>query len=313
MNLSVAIIGRSELMYNTILLLQKNNIKINYIVTAKEAPEYLYKSSDFEEYARNKNIGFLHTAKLDAKSIIELENKWGKADIGISVNYSGIISKEVIDLYPLGILNAHGGDLPRYRGNACMAWAIINQEVKVGLCIHKMIGGELDSGLIICREYLDMSLNTRIGELFSWMEDRIPALFLDSIIKLSGDNNYALEVQSLDPKDALRCYPRNPSDGKINWSKSNLDILRLINASSEPFAGAFAYINEVKIIIWRADLFDDEEIYLAVPGQICSIEKESGSITVICGDGKLKVSEIQVEDKRMPPATYINSIRTRFQ
>ena len=37
-------------------------------------------------------------------------------DIVISVNYSGIIPQEVIDLFDNGILNAHGGDLPRYRG-----------------------------------------------------------------------------------------------------------------------------------------------------------------------------------------------------
>ena len=36
--------------------------------------------------------------------------------------------EEVIDFFELGILNAHGGDLPRYRGNACQAWAIINGE-----------------------------------------------------------------------------------------------------------------------------------------------------------------------------------------
>ena len=38
----------------------------------------------------------------------------------------------------------------RYRGNACQAWAILNGE-KISLCIHKMIGGELDSGDIITR------------------------------------------------------------------------------------------------------------------------------------------------------------------
>ncbi|GAB1465742.1 hypothetical protein MASR2M54_12420 [Aliarcobacter cryaerophilus] len=51
-------------------------------------------------------------------------------EIAVSLNYSSIISQNVIDLFPLGVLNAHGGDLPRYRGNACQAWAIINGEEK---------------------------------------------------------------------------------------------------------------------------------------------------------------------------------------
>ena len=31
-------------------------------------------------------------------------------DIGVTLNYSGIIPQPLIDLFPLGILNAHGGD-----------------------------------------------------------------------------------------------------------------------------------------------------------------------------------------------------------
>ena len=47
---------------------------------------------------------------------------------------------KVISIFTLGILNAHGGDLPRYRGNACQAWAIINGEEKtyVGYSLKKI-------------------------------------------------------------------------------------------------------------------------------------------------------------------------------
>ena len=312
MGVSVAIIGRSELMYNTMLKIHEHGIKINYIITAKEAPEYKYSSQDFEKFAKKHNVGFLHTPNLSTTEIKSLEEKWGKANIGISVNYNGIISKDVIDKFPLGILNAHGGDLPRYRGNACMAWAIINSEKQVGLCIHKMIGGELDSGAIINREYKLINIDTRIQELFSWMEERIPHLFLDSILKLKSDTNYYLETQSLDPKKALRCYPRNPRDGKINWKESNSNIIRLINASSEPFSGAFCYYLDQKIIIWRAELYHDDENYLAVPGQISEINRNTGEIIIICGVGKLKIIEIQVNDERINPSFFFKSIRQRL-
>ena len=73
------------------------------------------------------------------------------------------IPNKIINYFNYGILNAHGGDLPRYRGNACQAWAILNGENKIGLCIHKMVGGELDSGDIISRDYLDIGENTKIG------------------------------------------------------------------------------------------------------------------------------------------------------
>ena len=52
------------------------------------------------------------------------------------MNYTGIIPQSIIDLFNHGILNIHPGDLPRYRGNACLAWAIINAE-KNGLWYTK--------------------------------------------------------------------------------------------------------------------------------------------------------------------------------
>ena len=47
----------------------------------------------------------------------------------------------------------------------CCQAALINGENRIGLCIHKMIGGELDSGPIISRSYFEANINTRIGGL----------------------------------------------------------------------------------------------------------------------------------------------------
>jgi len=221
--------------------------KISFIVTSKAAPEYRITHEDFQEFANKKEIPFLYHPKVYAESIIQL-TKGKKTDICISVNYSGVIEQEVIELFPLGVLNAHGGDLPRYRGNACQAWAIINGEDRIGLCIHQMIGGELDSGPIIEREYMPIDINTRIGEVYEWLDGRIPVLMCSAVKKLSKIPNYLLEIQSIDSKNALRCYPRMPQDGKIDWSKNAEAVLRLVNASSEPFAGAFAEQN-LKLIV----------------------------------------------------------------
>ena len=141
--MKIAIIGRTELLYDTALRLKNAGHDIVCILTAKEAPEYTRKASDFRQLASDWGIPFTQGPK-----ILEHEDflKSAPADIAVSINYTGVVPQAVIDTYPLGILNAHGGDLPRYRGNACQAWAILNGEERIGLCIHKMIGGELDSG-----------------------------------------------------------------------------------------------------------------------------------------------------------------------
>lgn len=307
--MKVAIIGRTEILYETIELFLKNSYEIPLIITSKEAPEYTKTSKDFENLANKIGAKYIYTNKLDE---YKEEIKKTNCEIAVSLNYSSIISQSVIELFPLGVLNAHGGDLPRYRGNACQAWAILNGEDKIGLCIHSMIGGEVDSGNIIDREYLDIDINTKITKCWEWMAHRIPQMFLNSVIKLQKDSSYVLEIQSKDAKDALRCYPRVPEDGKIDWNKSSVEILRLINASNKPYGGAYCFYEDKKLIIWDAELFEDDEIYLSEVGQISNIEKD-GSIVVISGNGKLKIKEIEYGGFTGKPSEKIRSIRKRLK
>ena len=205
--MKIAIIGRSELLYKTAELLIEKGFEIPLVITSKAAPEYKKKEKDFKDFAETINATFIQTGKINSISIIDKIKSLGTIDIAVSINYSGVIADEIIDLFPMGILNAHGGDLPRYRGNACQAWAIINGEDKIGLCIHKMIGGELDSGDIITKSYLPINIDTRVGEAYKWMETEIPVLMYKAIGKLNKNINDTYK-QSKDPKDILRTYPR---------------------------------------------------------------------------------------------------------
>ena len=51
--------------------------------------------------------------------------KKARADIAVSINWPTLIRGKALAAFSYGILNAHTGDLPRYRGNACANWAII--------------------------------------------------------------------------------------------------------------------------------------------------------------------------------------------
>jgi UDP-4-amino-4-deoxy-L-arabinose formyltransferase/UDP-glucuronic acid dehydrogenase (UDP-4-keto-hexauronic acid decarboxylating) len=313
LSLRIAIIGRSELLYNVAVLLIEKGYEIPLIVTSKEAPEYRVTSEDFKNLALKANALFIHTTKINKPDVINQISALKKIDVAVSINYAGIIEQEIIDLFEIGVLNAHGGDLPRYRGNACQAWAMINGEEKIGLCIHKMIGGELDSGDIIKRSFFSININTLIGEVWHWMSESIPEMMLEAVNQLTDNKFFILEAQSKNPEDALRCYPRNIGDGKINWESKNVDILRLINASSEPYSGAFSYLDKTKVILWRAKLELLNENYLAVPGQVSSLNKD-GSVTLICGVGKIIITEIQVDDVRTKNVTsIIKSIRNRLK
>jgi UDP-4-amino-4-deoxy-L-arabinose formyltransferase/UDP-glucuronic acid dehydrogenase (UDP-4-keto-hexauronic acid decarboxylating) len=233
-----------------------------------------------------------------------------RADIAVSINYSGVIPEEITALFPLGILNAHGGDLPRYRGNACQAWAILNGEEKIGLCIHRMIGDELDSGDIIARAYLPINIDSTVGQAMDWIESVTPGLFVDALVQLQRDPGFVLERQPKEPALALRCYPRRPEDGRIDWRKPAVDVLRLINASGKPYAGAFCDFEGQKLIVWRAELVEDGEVFCAVPGQVTAVGERF--VDVACGAGKIRIQEAEVDSRSEAPQTWIQSIRKRL-
>lgn len=307
--MKITIIGRSEMLYDTCELLLASGFEISCIVTSKEAPEYKKNADDFQNLANMLKVPFLKSTKLSKN--IKILKETG-SNIAVSVNFPAIIQQEIIDIFPLGILNAHGGDLPKYRGNACQAWALINGEKRIGLCIHKMIGGELDSGDIIQRDYLPVNIDTKISDVFIWMNQRIPLLFKKAIEKLSIQPQYVLEVQSSDPNDALRCYPRKTEDGLIDWSKSAIQILRLINASGPPYSGAFTTLEGKKITILEARLNDVIEKYCAVPGQITNINKTKGVFSVATGSTKLIIKHAFFDDTKVSVFEALSSTRQRL-
>lgn len=306
--MKIAVIGRTEILLKTAELLVEKGHEIVCVITAKAAPEYTVTEGDFFDLASRVGAQYFSGAKIERFS---QQIAKANADIAVSINYSGVIPKAITDMFPLGILNAHGGDLPRYRGNACQAWALLNGEEKIGLCIHKMIGGELDSGDIIERDFMQVDENSKIGEVLAWIECRAPVLMLAAVQRLSKDKSYVFEQQSKKPEDALRCYPRQPTDGQIRWHESASSIVRLVNASGRPFQGAFCDLNGQKLTIWEAKRVIDSENFCAVPGQVVAVLEKH--VDVACGEGKVRLLDVATDEFHGDPSAIIKSIRTRLR
>jgi methionyl-tRNA formyltransferase len=309
--MKIILIGRTKVLLDSAKLLDLKGYQIVGIITSKASPDYKVKEVDFRNYAKKLNVPFLHDPKINTKT---LQDHFGKTkpDIAISINYSGIISLDVINFFPHGVLNAHGGDLPKYRGNACQAWAIINGEDKIGLCIHKMIGGELDSGDILARNFLPINETTTIANVYSEFEILIPKMFHECLNLLKKTPKYILEKQSRNKEKALRCYPRKPQDGKIDWNNSAINIHRLVRASSEPYSGAYTYLDGEKVIIWKSQLLKDEENWIGIPGQFAEFDNQ-GFLNILTGKGKLKLIEVEYKNQTNKPKLFFKSMRNRFQ
>ena len=95
-----ALIGRTEILYNTAELLMKRGHEISLIVTAKAAPEYTRTEEDFRTLAERLDSPFVYTAHI--AETLETIRSLASVNVAVSINYPGVIPSEVIDLFPLG-------------------------------------------------------------------------------------------------------------------------------------------------------------------------------------------------------------------
>jgi UDP-4-amino-4-deoxy-L-arabinose formyltransferase/UDP-glucuronic acid dehydrogenase (UDP-4-keto-hexauronic acid decarboxylating) len=302
----VAIIGRTSTLIASARKLAEAGHAIALVATARPAPEYASGEQEFAALAAEHGATFLSAATLTREALAAVSPG---IDVAISLNYPTVIDQPAIDIFRLGILNAHGGDLPRYRGNACQAWALLRGERRIGLCVHRMVGGDVDAGDIVVRRYLDVTIDSRVGEVMAWMEREVPTLFVEAVARV-GEAGAVFERQ--DPAAALRCYPRRPEDGRIDWRADRETVLRLINASSEPYGGAFTTFRGDKLVVWRAVLAPEEGRYLAVPGQIARIDRAAGTADILTGGGAVRLIEVEIGGVRGTPAAAFKSTRERL-
>lgn len=289
--LKVAVIGRTRMLLESAMLLREQGHLLSLVWTCGAEEFYDVDESDFAKLAEMSGSRFICEKNLgDPKHLARLMA--AEADIAISVNWPTLIPIDVMQCFKFGILNAHAGDLPRFRGNACPNWAILSGERYVGLCIHRM-AAELDAGPVVIRDRLPIDEQTYIGDIYGWLQQRTPALFAAAV---NGLENQKLipEAQSTDPNVWLRCYPRRPEDAAINWYESAEHVHRLIRASSRPFDGAFTYLEGRRLVrIWRAEKFDHLGKFLAVPGQVCM--RQDNDPVIACGNGAIRLTEVSVE------------------
>jgi UDP-4-amino-4-deoxy-L-arabinose formyltransferase/UDP-glucuronic acid dehydrogenase (UDP-4-keto-hexauronic acid decarboxylating) len=306
----IVALGRGEILYRSIEKMVEKGYDIKVIIVCKEAPDYSITTRDFKELAEKIGSKFIETEILNIPTVNHLIEE-EKPDIGISVNWRTLIKQDFINNFPFGVINAHAGDLPRYRGNAVPNWAIINGENKIVLTIHEMIE-DLDAGPILLQRDMAITQKTSIGEVYEFLNREFPEMFLEVVRGLSDKSINRIE-QNKDPSLSLRCYPRIPKDGEIDWSQKSIYLDRLVRAVSEPFAGAYSYIGTEKITIWKAHHEKPEFPFLGSPGQVAGRRLKTGEVVVITGEGFLVLEEVELKNAGRRKATeVIKTIRTRL-
>lgn len=222
------------------------------------------------------------------------------ADLFIVVSYGQILSEEVLNIPKIFALNIHASLLPKYRGAACINWAMIKGEKVTGVTAMKMVK-KMDAGPVIIQECMDIEATDTAATLKTKLSELAAALLMASL-KAIENNDYRLIAQ--DEKEASLAPKLKKEDGLINWARPAQEIQNLIRGCLE-WPGAFTYYHGKMLKIYKASV-SSQVLGSASsnPGEILKASREG--IVVFTGKGNIIIEELQIEGKtRMKVGEFI--------
>ncbi len=174
--------------------------------------------SPVDKWAYSKKIPVFYDLKKLKESDIEKQ-------LGILASFSKIIPKEVIDIFPKGILNIHPSLLPKYRGASPVQAAIASGDKETGVSIIKL-DNILDHGDIVCqfKEKIEENdttetLRKRLFEKSAQVLLELLPAYLDGKINLKKQND----------KEAVFC-----KEIKKDWAFIDSSILAPLLQGKSP-------------------------------------------------------------------------------
>lgn len=293
----------------------KQNHEIVFLVICGSSPEVTNQEQEYRSIAQSLSIPCLHTNNIDCEAVHNLISQTGP-DLGVSIFWLFMIPGTVMQKIPLGVINVHGGSLPKYRGNACANWAILNDEKYIGITCHFMKADALDAGPIIKQTRIPID-GMDVGQLTTRVNVASIALALDSVKIISSDLGNA-DIRRQDEDIAHYCYPRVPSDGYIDWTLPSCKILSLIRASTRPYPGAYTYFfhyrtNKLsKLVILKADICNTPYPSVScVPGHIITLQNHTKGVYL--SDNKCLIpTSILIDEIQEDFSHYFNTVRQRL-
>ena len=149
------------------------------------------------------------------------------ADAAVLVAYGRIISQNVIDIFPKGIINIHPSLLPKYRGPTPIESAIANGDNETGVSIMKLTAG-LDEGPVYTQQIVSLNGHETKFDLYEKQASVSTTLLLEILPQILDGS---LHPKPQDNDQATYSKSLSKEDGQLDTAKLSADQAeRLVRA-----------------------------------------------------------------------------------
>jgi methionyl-tRNA formyltransferase len=212
-------------------------------------------------------------------------------DLIVVAAYGQILPQALLDIPRHGCVNVHTSILPRWRGAAPIQWAIAEGDAETGVTIMRMEAG-LDTGPIISLARTAITgadtgqtLHDRLAQLgATLLRETIPGYVAGELVPRPQPGEGVTYARKI-TKD----------DGRLDWTRPAVTLWNRLRAFT-PWPGAFCQMpaepNPRLLKVHAAQPVAGS----GEPGAVLAADRTG--IVVACGEGALRLTEVQPEAGR---------------
>lgn len=211
-------------------------------------------------------------------------------DLIVVSAYGLILPREALVIPARGCINTHASLLPRHRGAAPIAAAILAGDAETGITLIQMDEG-IDTGPILAQRAIPITRDATTGTLTTQLAKLAAELLTEELPRI-----LAGEVTPRTQDESRATYAKMivKEQGLIDWNSSAEAIARGVRAFN-PWPSAYTFWGGVQIKILRAEPGLVPQSLLQEPGLVV---ERGGTFKVMCGRDALVLREIQLAGKR---------------
>lgn len=267
------------------LELLARDFKIEAVVTKPKPPHH---RGDFPVITTVEALDIpLFTVKDKTELSSLIAKKPFKSRLGILIDFGIIVNQDVIDYFPLGIINSHFSVLPQWRGADPISFAILSGQKQTGISLM-LINEAMDEGPLIAYGEYELPQDITAPMLTTHLINLSHELLKVEVPHyLAGKHGGA--PQSITGRDVSYSRKLTKKDGLIDWTKPAEDIEREIRAFYD-WPKSRCKLGSKEVIITQARV-------VAIKGKPGEILEKGSRLIVAAGDKALEILKLKPAGK----------------
>ena len=227
MKQKIVFFGSSKFVIPILEVLRKN-FDLKLVVTTENPKLNLASQGDalrswsVVKFCVENKISYLSVSNLSDPNLkLKIENL--KLKIAVLADFGLIIPQQILNVFPMGIINIHPSLLPKYRGPTPVQTAILNGEKIMGVTIIKL-DQEVDHGPILAQEEEKILASDTAESLYKRLFKKGANLLLKVLNKyLEG----SLKSTPQNHREATFTKPLTRQDGYLDVSNAVTAVTKI--------------------------------------------------------------------------------------